>query len=134
MPHVRFLLPLLLVPACAPSHILTTAEVPQAKDLGDIMWAQAEVADPAFKKIGRATYTDADYAQLIAVAERLAVTVPTIKTKAFSKGPAFDVFADALGAHAAELAAAASAKDPKASSEALAAMKNTCKSCHQQFK
>ena len=94
---------------CAPSHVLTNAEIPQAQKLGDLMWSQASLTDPAFKKSHNATFTDADYAEFAAAA-------------------------DAIAARAAELSTAAAARDPKATSAALMAVKDGCRSCHKQFK
>src|SRR5437667_12339838 len=72
--------------ACAPSHILGDTEIPQATDLGDVMWSQAQVMDPAFKKIDAPSLSDADFTSFTAAGNRLQITTAKIKTS-FSKGP-----------------------------------------------
>jgi cytochrome c556 len=126
-------LPLLLLASCGPKTVYTDADVPKMTDLGDVMWSQAQVMDPQFKKIGRATYNDEDYAAFVAAAGRLKLTTARIK-ESFSKGPEFNQFADQLSAHASELADAATAKDPARASTALKESKATCKACHAKFK
>jgi cytochrome c556 len=96
------------------------------------MDSQATIADPEMKKAGNASYTDADYAAFTEVSSRIQAT--STKAKDFSKGPDFDKLADQLGERAVALGKAAGLKDPKASSEALAGMKATCKECHHKFK
>ena len=89
-------------------------------------------ADPEMKKAGAASYTDADYAAFAEVSNRIQAT--STKAKDFTKGPDFDKLADQLHEKAAALGKAAGAKDQKASSDALAGMKATCKECHSKFK
>ncbi|MSP58965.1 MAG: hypothetical protein EXR72_01260 [Myxococcales bacterium] len=124
---------LLLAGSCAPKIVYSDADVPKMAELDDVMWAQAQVMDPQFKKIGRATYTDEDYAAFIAAGARLKLTTARAK-ETFSKGPEFNAFADQLAANAGELADAATAKDAVKSSAALASAKATCKACHAKFK
>jgi len=126
-------LPALSLSACMPKNIMGDADIPTAKDLGAIMWSQAQLSDPAFKKIGAASYTDADYAQFAAVAARLKVSSAKIK-ESFSKGPGFNTFADQLGARAADLATSTEGKDQKLADASLSAIKDTCRSCHKQFR
>ena len=121
------------VTACGPSRLYTDADVPSISKLGDLMWAQAQASDPAFKLIGRAALTDEDYATATKAGERLKLTAPRIKM-GFSKGAEYDAFADKLGAHADELTSAAAAKDSTKTLAALSDVKGTCKSCHKQFR
>lgn len=115
--------------ACVPHRDVPAADIPKLTSLKDLMDVQATVADPQFKKIGEeAKYTDADYAAFEDVATRIDAT--STKAKSFSKGPEFDKFADELNAKAKALGDAAKAKNGKASSDALASMKATCKACH----
>jgi hypothetical protein len=119
--------------ACGPPHRdVPAADVPKLTSLGDVMDSQATIADPQMKKAGAATYTDADYAAFAEVSDRIQAT--SKKAKEFSKGPDFDKLADRLGEVAVSLGKAAAAKDAKASSDSLAAMKATCKECHSKFK
>ena len=119
--------------ACGPPHRdVPSGEVAKLTSLETVMDVQATVADPQMKKAGAASYADADYAAFTDVSDRIQAT--STKVKDFSKGPDFDKLADRLHETAAALGKAAAAKDPKASSDALAAMKATCKECHSKFK
>jgi hypothetical protein len=115
--------------SCVPHRDVPAQDVPKLTSLKDLMDVQATIADPQFSKIGdSAKYADADYAAFAEVSNRILAT--STKAKEFTKGPEFDKFADRLHGTAETLAKAASAKDAKASSDALAAMKQTCKECH----
>ena len=96
------------------------------------MDVQATIADPQMKKAGNTQYADADYAAFAEVSNRIQAT--STKAKEFTRGPDFDKLADQLHETAVKLGAAAGAKDAKGSSDALAAMKATCKECHGKFK
>ena len=122
-----------LVAACGPPHRdVPAGDVPKLTSLKDLMDSQATIADPQMKKAGAATYTDGDYTAFTEVSTRIQAT--STKAKEFSKGPEFDKLADRLHETAAALGKAASAKDAKASSDSLAAMKATCKECHSKFR
>jgi cytochrome c556 len=122
-----------LLAACAPPQKnIPTAEVPKLTKLDDVMDVQATVADPQFKKIGAASYGDADFAAFADTADRIAAT--SIKIKDFSKGPAFDALAVRLHDKAGALAQAAQAKDAAGARTALTEMKATCKECHSKFR
>lgn len=123
---------LLTAIACVPKRDLQAPEIQQLPDLEKVMDVQATVADPQFKKIDQGSYTDADWAAFADVGARIQVT--SVKSKDFSKGAEFNVFADRLHDKAAALATAAAAKDAAAASKALAEMKATCKECHSKFK
>jgi hypothetical protein len=119
--------------ACGPPHRdVPAAEVPKLTKLSDLMDAQATIADPQMKKAGAASYTEADYAAFTEVSTRIQAT--STKAKDFTKGPDFDKLAFQLHEKAVALGKAAEAKDAKASSDALAGMKATCKECHSKFK
>ena len=111
---------------------MPAADVPKLTSLKEVMDSQATIADPQMKKAGAATYADADYAAFAEVSNRIQAT--STKAKEFSKGPDFDNLATRLNATAVALGSAAGAKDAKASSDALATMKATCKECHSKFK
>jgi len=134
-PFPRLCLALLLGLAAAcgpPQRDVPAADVPKLASLSELMDAQATVADPQMKKAGAATYADADYAAFTELSSRIQAT--SVKAKEFSKGPGFDKLADQLHETAAKLGTASAAKDAKGSSDALAAMKATCKECHSKFK
>ena len=122
-----------LAAACGPPHRdVPAGDVPKLASLSDLMDSQATIADPEMKKAGAATYADADYAAFAEVSNRIQAT--STKAKDFSKGPEFDKLADRLHETAVALGKGAAAKDAKASSDSLAAMKATCKECHSKFK
>ena len=122
-----------LAASCGPPHRdVAAADVPKLASLSEVMDSQATIADPQMKKVGAATYTDADYAAFAEVSNRIQAT--STKAKEFSKGPDFDKLADRLHETAVALGKAAGAKDAKASSDSLATMKATCKECHSKFK
>jgi hypothetical protein len=122
-----------LAASCGPPVMNTPVEqIPNLKTLAEVMDNQATTADPQFKKIGEASYSDADFKAFEATSARLKVTSQKIKD--FSKGPEFDALATRLGEKAAALGDAASRKDAAASSEALKEMKATCKECHSKFR
>ena len=132
MKQIVPLLVVLLI-SCAPTHFLSNAEIPTAKKLKDIMWAQAELADPAFKKINTTTYTDADWEVFTTTGKRLQLTSAKIKHD-FSKGADWDAMASHLANGATDLIAAAEAKDGKATTAALEATRNSCRICHKRFR
>ena len=119
--------------ACVPHRDVPPQDVPGLQSLKDVMDVQATVADPLFGKIGEdAKYVDADYAAFTDLSMRIQAT--STRAKAFSKGPGFDAMADRLHEDAVKLGTASGAKEAKNTSDALAAMKATCKDCHKQFK
>jgi len=123
----------LLFLACSPPKLSTPlADIPKLTSLEQVMDNQATIADPQWKKIGEANYTDADFAAFTDVAERIQVTA--LKTKDFSKGPEWDALAMRLNEEAKALGTASTAKDATAAGTALKEMKATCKECHSKFK
>jgi cytochrome c556 len=122
----------LLAAACVPHRDLQPDQIDKLGALDDVMDVQATVADPQFKKAGQEKYDDADWTAFADVGNRIQAT--SRKIHQFSKGPEFDAFADRLHGNAEALSKAAAAKDAKGASEALVAMKTTCKECHSKFK
>jgi hypothetical protein len=123
---------LLIASACVPHRDLPPDQIDKLGALDDVMDVQATVADPQFKKAGQETYAEADWTAFADVGNRIQAT--SRKIHQFSKGPEFDAFADRLHGNAESLSKAAAAKDAKGASEALVAMKTTCKECHAKFK
>jgi hypothetical protein len=117
---------------CVPHRDYPPDQIEKLTKLDDVMDVQATIADPQFKKVGEASYSDADWTAFADVAARLQVT--SKKIHQFSKGPGFDKLADDLHTNAEHLATTTAAKDPKATSDALASIKATCKECHSKFK
>lgn len=118
--------------ACVPTKTVPVEEIPKIAKLDDLMAVQATYADAQFKKIGQASFTDAEYAQLADTGAHIKATSRHITD--FSKGPEFDKLAGDLGLHAEALTAAANIKDVSAVNSALREMKETCKTCHKKFK
>ena len=117
---------------CVPHRDYPPDQIDKLAKLADVMDVQATIADPQFKKVGEASFSDADWTAFADVASRLQVT--SKKIHQFSKGPGFDKLADDLHAKAEQLATTTSSKDVKATSDALASIKATCKECHSKFK
>jgi cytochrome c556 len=122
----------LLMVGCAPKKSTPLAEIPKLQKLEDVMDNQAAVADPLFKKIGQAAFSDADFTAMADAAVRLTAT--SAKIKDFSKGAGFDALAARLGERAKALGDAAQAKDAAGAGTALKEMKATCKECHSKFR
>lgn len=123
----------MLLAGCVPHRDVPLADIPKLTTLGDVMFVQANLADPQFKKIGAASYGDADWPAFKDAGERLVATTQKVKDS-FSKGPEFDALATQLQDKAKALIAASDAKDAKAASATLAEMKTTCKTCHKKFR
>ena len=118
---------------CGPAHYIDNAEIPTAQTLRPVMWSQAELADPAFKKIKATTYSDADWTAFAALGQRLQISSAKLRQD-FSKGGDWNALADALGVHAGELVDAAKMKNHQAASAALVATRATCRDCHKEFR
>jgi cytochrome c556 len=123
----------LLVIGCGPPQKSTPIEeIPKLTKLDDVMDNQATVADPQFKKIGQAAFSDADYAAFIDTATRLQAT--SVKIKDFSKGAEFDALAMRLNEKSRALGDAGQAKNAANANAALKDLKATCKECHSKFR
>ena len=125
---------------CVKKMNTPAAEIPQLKTLADVMDTQSTVIDPQFKKIGQASYSDADWAAFTDAATRLQATsthikdfAPTVK-KAANDQAGFTALADTINAKAKALGDAAQAKNAAAASTALAEMKETCRTCHKKYR
>jgi len=116
----------------APKKEVTPEQVQGLTKLDDVMAAQATYADPLMKKRDQLSFTDAEYAAMMDASSRLQAT--SMKTKEFSKGPAFDELAARLHGQAEALGAAGQAKDSDKARAALTAMKEICKECHSKFR
>lgn len=118
---------------CGPAHFIGNSEIPSARTIGPVMWSQAQLADPAFKKINAPAYLEADWIAFAALGERLQITSAKLKQD-FSQGENWNALAIALGTHGKELIEASQAKDHKAASTALATTRATCRACHNEFR
>jgi cytochrome c556 len=123
----------LALAACVANKTTPLADIPKLTSLEDVMDNQATAIDPQFKKIGQATFTDAELAAIGQAAERVQAT--SLKTKDFAKDRAeFAAIAGKLNDKAKALGTAAGAKDAKAVSGTLEEMKALCKECHSKFR
>ena len=118
---------------CGSAHFIGNSEIPTAKTIGPVMWSQAQLADPAFKKINAPVYHDADWAAFNALGDRLQIASAKLKQD-FSQGENWNALAIALGVHGKELIEASQAKDHKAASTALTMTRATCRACHNEFR
>jgi cytochrome c556 len=127
-------LPLALaLAACgAPVRNNSLEEIPKLAKLSELMDNAATTADPQFKKVGQATFTDEELAALVTTGERVAVIAARVKE--LSKGPEFTALASKLETKAKALGVAAGTKDAIGTAAALKDMKFTCKECHAKFK
>jgi cytochrome c556 len=127
-------LPLALaLAACgAPVRNNSLEEIPKLAKIEELMDNAATTADPQFKKIGQATFTDEEMAALGTTGERIATIAARLKE--LSKGAEFTTLATKLETKAHALASAAGTKDAIGAGSALKDMKFTCKECHSKFK
>lgn len=118
--------------SCVPKNYTPVEQVPSLGSLKEVMDVQATAADPQFKKIDTAAFSEEDWSQLKELAKKIDAT--SKRAKAFSKGADFDALADRLNENASALGKAADAKDTPGASAALTSMKATCKDCHTKFR
>jgi len=119
--------------SCGPAHYISNEEIPNAQTLRPIMWSQARLADPAFKKITVPVYLDADWAAFTALGQRLQISSVKLKQD-FSEGDDWNKLTDALHRNAGELIEAAKTKDHQAAATTLAAPRANCRACHKEFR
>jgi cytochrome c556 len=133
MNRVMLVVVLVGAAACGPPMKNTPVEeIPKLTKLEDVMDNQSTMMDPLFKKAGQTSYSDEEWAALTTAATKVQAT--SLKIKDFSKGAEFDALAMVLNQHATELSNSYATKDAAAASNALAAMKTTCKDCHKKFR
>lgn len=118
---------------CVPKRDVALGDIPKLAKMEDLMFAQANVADPQFKKIGQGSYTDAEFAAFVDAGQKLQATAQKTRTS-FSKGAEFDQLAARLEDFARQLTTAGEGKNAVAASQALSDVKATCKSCHKKFR
>lgn len=106
------------------------ADIPKLGSLEEVMRANETIAGSQWKMEGREDYSDDDWAKAKDASARLAALAD--RAKEFSRGDAFNKWADDLGKNAKALGAAAEAKDAKAAGTAIGGMKAACKGCHAE--
>jgi hypothetical protein len=127
---------LLAASACsAPVRDLDAEAIESLTDLDELMDVNATVADPRFKlakSLADRTPTESEWAEFIDMGTRLQVTAR--HAKRFSMGEGFDGFLRQLEGQAKSLEDAARARDKRATVDLAAAIKGTCKACHDEYK
>lgn len=124
-------------PGCVPKpkQDYNVEQIKTLQSLDEIMRVQAQTMDPQFNHIGQAKLSDAEFEGLAAAANKLTASSEALRSQ-HSQGrpPSFATFAGKLGEQAAELLAAAQAKDAGRASTALTAMRDTCRACHKEHR
>jgi hypothetical protein len=104
-----------------PKQDYTMEQLKAMESLEEIMRVQASTMDPQFAKIGK-QLVEEDFALLSKAATRMQATAEAVVAKHSDKRPAgFKTLAEQFGKQAADLVAAADAKDNKASCSARCA-------------
>lgn len=118
-----------------PKQAYSTDQIKQLESLEELMRVQAEAADPLFGRIGQASYTDAEYANIAALGQKLQATSEAISSR-FSQNrpPSFSSYAKRLGEQAGELVTISQAKEAARASAALSGIRDTCKTCHKEHR
>ena len=118
-----------------PKQAYSNDQIKQLESLEELMRVQAEAADPQFGRIGQASFSEAEYANLGVLGQKLQATSEAI-TSRFSQNrpPSFSSYAKRLGEQAGELFTASQAKDAGKASAALTGIRETCKTCHKEHR
>jgi hypothetical protein len=131
------LLALLILAGCVPSpkQDYTLDQIGKLDSLEELMRVLAQAADPQFKKRGQASHTEAEFQAMLQGAGRIEAAGTTLASRFGKTRPQpFGELAIKLKNGATELLAAAQARQSPKASAALEAIKNTCATCHKQFK
>lgn len=118
-----------------PKQDYTLEQLKQMDSLEEIMRVQAATMDPQWKKMGPAALTAADFGALAEAGQRMEATAEAIRTRHSEKRqPGFLTLAEQFGKQARELVGYATAKDGEHTKTALKAMKETCATCHREYR
>lgn len=123
----------LALAGCAALKTYTNDDLATA-DLDQLMWAQDQVADPAFELVDQPAFADADWQRVHAAGERLALAAPRLKEPKLTQGPEFDAFAEALAKQGTVMVETAAKKDVEGAKAALRAAEAACDGCHAKFR
>jgi cytochrome c556 len=117
-----------------PKQDYTLEQLRQMENLEEIMHVQAATMDPQWKKMS-GELSAADFGVLAEAGARIEATAEAIRTKHSEKRqPGFLTLAEQLGKQAKDLVAATTAKDAEHTRTALRAMKETCATCHKEYR
>lgn len=125
-----------LLAACSPPERDYEEErILQVKDLEELMYVQATVADRRFRlarRVDPQKMTAAQFAEFEDMGRRLHASAQVLPK--FSKGPGFDAYTKQLDARSRELERAAKARDGKAVVDLAGQVKQVCAACHDEFR
>ncbi len=125
-----------LLGACSPpERDYEEDRILQVKDLEELMYVQATVADRRFRlarRVDPQKITKAQFAEFEDMGRRLRASARVLPQ--FSKGPGFDAYTKQLDARSRELERAAKARDGKAVVELAGQIKQVCTACHDEFR
>lgn len=138
---VRIVIGVALLGACVtgclpkPKADYTLEQLKQMDSLEEIMRVQAATMDPQWKKMSAPSLSAADYAVLAEAGQRMEATAEAIRSRHSQKRqPGFLTLAEQFQQQAKDLVAAATAKDGEHTKTALKAMKETCATCHKEYR
>jgi len=114
--------------ACAKPLDVKLADIPNLASLEDVMHANETIGGAQWSKAGGSEFSIEEFAALRDTAARMEALAE--RSKNFSRGPAYDKFADKMVGFSKTLGTATDGKDGKAAGQAVADMKQTCKDCH----
>jgi hypothetical protein len=120
-----------------PKKNYTPAELAGVGTLTEVMRVNAHYADPLFGVRDEASFSDAQFAQMVDASKMLEATAAHMLSSFAGKGDYDEGFADLskkLGENATALLAAGESKNAAGASQALNAMLGSCKSCHSIYK
>lgn len=117
-----------------PKADYTLEQLKQMDNLEEIMRVQAATMDPQWKKMS-GELKAADFGILAEAGARIEATAEAIRARHSEKRqPGFLTLAEQLGKQAKDLVAASTAKDAEHTQTALRAMKETCATCHKEYR
>ena len=121
---------------CRPPGLefVPTDKIDQVNDLSELMWVQADSADPRFDLAEdiEDSMTDAQAREFIDMGVRLQASGKRLVH--FSMGPDFTGWSNELVTKAAALEKAARSGDAKESARLALSVRNTCRTCHDKYK
>ena len=125
-----------LLGACSPpERDYDEKQILQVKDLEELMYVQATVADRRFRlarRVDPQAMTPAQFAEFEDMGRRLEASTRVLPR--FSKGPGFDAYVEQLASRSRELERAAKARDGKATVDLAGQVKQVCAACHDEFR
>ncbi|MHC4134261.1 MAG: cytochrome c [Planctomycetota bacterium] len=125
-----------LLGACSPpERDYDEEQIRAVKDLEELMYVQATVADRRFRlarRVDPQAMTPAQFAEFEDMGRRLRASTRVLPK--FSKGPGFDAYVEQLATRSGELERAAKARDGKATVDLAGQVKQVCAACHDEFR